>query len=368
MRSRVVVLASALGAVVTLLLLSSAIPNAAQTPKAPYRPPRMPDGHPDLSGTYDLATLTPLERPAGAKAVYTAEEAAKLEARAAEQKREGDAQLSPDRPAPPKGNGDEGLPLQYRLATGGTGGYNYGWLDPGSTYTVVNGEKRSSIIVDPPDGRIPYTPAAAQKRMAALRALFNPGQGENNDPGLEKAPDAYDNPERRPLSERCILGFASTSGPPALPDYFYNNLHQIVQTPNSVVILSEMIHDARIVRMNAEHLPKNIRLWLGDSVGHWEGDTLVVDTTNFTDKTEFMESTENLHVIERFTRVDEKTLLYRFTIDDPATYTKPWTGEYAWPAADGQIYEYACHEGNYALEDILRGARERDATAAKAVK
>jgi hypothetical protein len=366
MRNRVAVLASAL--VVVALLLSSAIPNAAQTAKAAYRPPRMPDGHPDLSGTYDLATLTPLERPAGAKAVYTAEEAAKLEAQFAEQKREGDAQLPPDRPAPPKGNGDQGLPLQYRLASGGTGGYNYGWLDPGSTYTVVNGEKRTSIIVDPPDGRIPYTPQASQKRMAALRALFNPGQGENNDPGLEKAPDAYDNPERRPLSERCILGFASTSGPPALPDYFYNNLHQIVQTPNSVMILSEMIHDARIVRMNAQHLPKNIRLWLGDSVGHWEGDTLIVDTTNFTDKTQFMGSTENLHVVERFTRVDEKTLLYRFTVDDPASYTKPWTGEYAWPAADGQIYEYACHEGNYALEDILRGARERDATAAKAVK
>jgi len=362
MKNRVLRLAGALG---TLALLLSSV-TAAQTAKAPDR--RMPDGHPDLSGTYDLATLTPVERPAGAKAAYTAAEAAKLEAQFAEQKREGDAQLSPDRPAPPKGNGDQGLPLQYRLASGGTGGYNYGWLDPGSTYTVVNGEKRTSIVVDPPDGRIPYTPEAAQQRMAAFRAQFNPGQGENNDPGLEKTPGAYDNPERRPLSERCILGFGSTSGPPALPDYFYNNLHQIVQTPNSVMILSEMIHDARIVRLNAQHLPKDIRLWLGDSVGHWEGDTLVVDTTNFTDKTQFMGSTENLHVVERFTRVDDKTLLYRFTVYDPATYTKPWTGEYAWPAVDEQIYEYACHEGNYALGDILRGARERDAVAAKAVK
>ena len=145
-----------------------------------------------------------------------------------------------------------------------------------------------------------------------------------------------------------------------LPNYFYNNLHQIVQTPDSILILTEMVHDVRIVRMNARHLPKNIRLWLGDSVGHWEGDTLVVDTTNFTPKTSFRGATENLHTIERFTRVDAKTLLYRFTIEDPATWTRAWTGEYTWPATDKNIYEYACHEGNYAMTDILKGARERD--------
>jgi len=361
-----VLLASALGVVALLL----SIPTAAQTAKTSagkYHPPRMPDGHPDLQGTYDLATLTPLERPAGTKAVYTREEAAKLEAQVAAQKEQADSPLSPDRTAPPKGNGDQGTPLQYRLATGGTGGYNYGWLDPGTTYSVVNGEKRSSIVVDPPDGHIPFMPAAARQRMATLRALFNPSQGENNDPGLEKDPGAYDDPERRTLSERCILGFGSTSGPPALPDYFYNNLHQIVQTPTSVMILSEMVHDARIIRMNEQHLPSTIRLWLGDSVGHWEGDTLVVDTTNFTDKTRFEGSTQNLHVIERFTRIDDHTLLYRFTVEDPATFSRPWTGEYSWPATDGLIYEYACHEGNYALGDILRGARQRDA-AAKAAK
>jgi hypothetical protein len=146
-----------------------------------------------------------------------------------------------------------------------------------------------------------------------------------------------------------------------LPDYFYNNLHQIVQTKDTVLILSEMVHDARIVRMNAQHLPKTIRRWMGDSVGHWEGDTLVVDTTNFTDKTRFRGSTEDLHVIERFSRVDGRTLLYRFTIEDPATWVTPWTGEYAWPATDQSIYEYACHEANYALGDILRGARTREA-------
>jgi hypothetical protein len=202
-----------------------------------------------------------------------------------------------------------------------------------------------------------------------LRARPTSDAAESNDPGLETTPGAYDDPERRPLGERCLLGFGSTSGPPALPDYFYNNLHQIVQTKDSVMILTEMVHDARIVRMNAQHVPKNIRLWLGDSVGRWEGDTLVVDTTNFTDKTRFRGSTADLHVIEYFTRVDDRTLLYRFTIDDPATWTKPWTGEYTWPATDQHIYEYACHEANYALGDILRGARLRDKEAApKAAK
>jgi hypothetical protein len=131
------------------------------------------------------------------------------------------------------------------------------------------------------------------------------------------------------------------------------------------MILTEMVHDARIIRMNAQHLPKNIRLWMGDSVGDWEGDTLIVDTTNFTNKTRFRGSTENLHVVERFTRVDSKTLLYRFTIDDPDTWSQPWTGEYTWPATDGKIFEYACHEGNYALTDILKGARLREREAAE---
>ena len=131
------------------------------------------------------------------------------------------------------------------------------------------------------------------------------------------------------------------------------------------MILTEMVHDARIVRMNAEHLPKTIRKWMGDSVGHWEGDTLVVDTTNFTDKTRFRSATENMHVIERFTRVAPNALLYRFTIEDPATWARPWTGEFTWPATTEHIYEYACHESNYALENILRGARRREADAAQ---
>ena len=315
---------------------------------------RLPDGHPDLQGTYDLATLTPIERPAGAKPTMTLEEAAKLEKDAAALKKLGDVSIKGDRPAPPKGGDGSAGPA------GNVGGYNTFWLDPGSSYTIVDGQKRTSLVVDPPDGHVPpYTPAAKQ-RVAALLSRPTSDVQETNDPGLEPA-GSYDDPERRPLGERCILGFGSTSGPPVLPDYFYNNLHQIVQTPNTVMILSEMVHDARIVRMNAPHLPKSIRRWMGDSVGHWEGDTLVVDTANFTDKTRFRGSTEDLHVIERFTRVDARTLLYRFTIDDPATWAAPWTGEYAWPATDQPIYEYACHEANYALGDILRGARTREA-------
>ena len=329
-----------------------------------YKVPRMADGHPNLQGTYDLATLTPLQRPMGAKAVLSNEEAAKLEVAMAKVKAVGDQPISGDRTAPPKG-GDGS-----RGAAGNVGGYNTGWLDLGSTYTVVNGERRTGMIIDPADGRVPsYTPEAL-KRMAANRGQTRSDQTETTDPGLETAPGAYDDPERRPLSERCILGFSSTSGPPALPDYFYNNLHQIVQTPDAIMILTEMDHDARVVHMNREHLPKSIRLWMGDSIGHWDGDTLVVDTTNFTDKTRYMGSTESLHVVERFTRVDDNTLIYRFTIEDPNTWATAWTGEYAWPATDGKIYEYACHEGNYALGDILRGARLRDKEQAnaKAVK
>jgi len=347
---------------VLLLWVTSSV--AAQVPRATAQTrqlPRTPEGHPDLQGVYDLATITPLERPEGAGPIYTREQAVKIEAAAAKLRQAGDKAIDGNRTAPPKGGDGSPGPA------GNVGGYNTGWLDPGSTLTVVGGQIRSSIVVDPPDGRVPPMTQAAKERLDRLEGGPTSDAQENtNDPGLEKEPGAYDNPERRPLGERCLLGFGSTSGPPALPDYFYNNLHQIVQTPHSIMILTEMVHDARIIRMNAQHLPKNIRLWMGDSVGHWEGDTLVVDTTNFTDKTRFHGSTENLHVVERFRRIDERTLLYRFTVEDPDTWNRSWTGEYAWPATDGKIYEYACHEGNYSLTDILKGARERDKQAADA--
>jgi len=324
-----------------------------------YSPPRTPDGRPDLQGTYDLATLTPLERPAGANAVLTPEEAARLERGAAARKEFGERPIAADRAAPPKGgDGSTG-------AAGGVGGYNSFWLDPGSSYTVVNGEKRSSLVIDPPDGRVPPLIPAARQRAAARIIRTTSDATESREPGLEP-PGSYDDPELRPLGERCLLGFGSTSGPPALPNYFYNNLHQIVQTPDYVMILTEMVHDARIIRMNAEHLPNTIRKWMGDSIGRWEGDTLVVETTNFTDKTRFRGSSENLRVIERFTRTGPNELLYRFTIEDPSTWARPWTGEYTWVRTEEKIYEYACHESNYALENILRGARRREADEAAA--
>jgi hypothetical protein len=348
------------------LILLTPVPSAGQATKASqklYTPARTPDGHPDLQGVYDLATITPLERLPGLAAVLTKEQASNLEQYEARRKGKDDAPIQGDRQLPPIG-GDKTPPKSYlevleRLGGGAVGGYNQFWLDSGSQYTVVDGQIRSSIVVDPPDGKVPPYTAGARKRIAAGRKTPTSDAGESQATGVDP-PGAYDDPELRPLSERCLLGFGSTSGPPALPDYFYNNLHQIVQTKDSIMILTEMVHDARIVRMNAQHLPKTIRKWLGDSVGHWEGDTLVVDTTNFTDKTRFHEASENLHVVERFTRVDDHRLLYRFTIDDPDTWDRPWTGEYTWPATDKPIYEYACHESNYALGDVLRGARRED--------
>ena len=198
-----------------------------------------------------------------------------------------------------------------------------------------------------------------------MRTACSAASPDANEATAAGASGAFDGPELRPLAERCLLGFGSTSGPPTLPNYFYNNLKQIVQTPTSILILIEMVHDVRVIRMNAEHLPKNIRKWMGDSVGRWEGDTLVVDTTNFTGKTQFRGSSETLHVVERFTRVDSKTLLYRFTVEDPMTWDRPWTGEYPWVATGEHLYEYACHEGNYSLANMMRGARAKEAEDAK---
>jgi hypothetical protein len=361
---------SALGVALALIALT-ALPLAGQVTNTAARSdlPRTPDGHPDLQGTYDLAMMTPLERLPGDPPFLTKEKAVALERAEAARRATDDLPSRPDRPPPPVG-GDTSPPKSFfealeKAGGGAVGGYNRFWLNQGSTYTEVDGQIRTSIVVDPPDGRLPPYNEAARKRIAAARATPTSTAHERLD-GTAQPPGAHDNPEQRPLSERCLLGFGSTSGPPALPDYFYNDLHQIVQTPDSIMILTEMVHDARIVRINAQHLPKSIRRWMGDSVGHWEGDTLVVDTTNFNDKTRFRGSTENLHVVERFTRIDDGTLLYRFTVEDPDTWDRPWTGEYTWPATNKPIYEYACHEGNYALGSVLRGARRQEAEEASA--
>jgi len=316
-----------------LMSLLAAAPLPAQKS---WSAPRTPDGHPDLQGVWTNATLTPMERPAVFAGKATVSEA---EAKAYEKS---DLETNDiDKP---------NAPLLERAGSGSgataVGGYNNLFMDRGSELARVDGVKRTSLIVDPPDGQVPAMTPEAKARNAGRMRGFN----------------SYDNVKDRPLSERCLIGFGSTSGPPMLP-VLYNNNYQIVQTPEHVMILIEMVHDARVVRMNGTHTLSNVRQWFGDSIGHWEGDTLVVDTTNFTDKTRFRGSSENLHVVERFRRVDANTILYKVTIDDPTTFSKPWTIEYPFVATAGPVYEYACHEGNYAMTDILGGARKSEAEA-----
>jgi hypothetical protein len=316
---------------------------------------RTPWGDPDLQGTWDAATLTPLERPASAagKLVLTRDEAGAI-ARAEQARNEADARPSdPNRKAPAAG--------------GGVGGYNLAFFDRGSSATMVDGQYRSSIIVDPPDGAIPPMTAAGKARDAALGGpLRRPEVVERARGAAREEPEEnFASAQARPLSERCLLGFGWTSGTPMLPNYFYNNGKQIVQTPDSILIFAEMIHEERIVRMNSQHLPPAVRAWTGDSIGHWEGDVLVIETTNFTDKTRFYGSSENLKVTERLRRVGDDAITYRFTVEDPSTWERPWTGEYTWTKNEEPLYEYACHEGNYALVDVLKGGRahEKDAAA-----
>jgi hypothetical protein len=355
MRSQRWRLAGGLVVAAALALVTSASPAGQADPKAI---PRAPDGHPDLSGTYDTATLTELERPTafGTNLFLTEEQAKRLADEEAARVHQRALPSNPNRDAPPVGgDGSTG-------AAGNVGGYNTFWIDRGTSHILVDGKFRTSIITSPENGRVPAMNAAGRARQAARFARPTSDTAEN---GGALGRGAYDDPEQRPLGERCLLGFGSTSGPPSLP-VLYNNLKQIVQTPEYVMILVEMNHDARIIPLNKPHAPQAIRKWIGDSVGHWEGDTLVVDTTNFTDKTRFRGSSENLHVIERFSMTDKDTLLYQFTVEDPETWDRPWSGEYPWPRTADNIYEYACHEGNYALGDILRGERllEKEAAAA----
>ena len=367
-------------AAAVLWLASGSLAAQATPAKAPakpaakvWTPPRTADGHPSLQGMYDVATMTPLERPAevGGRLVLTKQEAAALEEYERQRQIKNDAPLSGDRPAPPVG-GENTTPKSYlevleKFGGGVVGGYNNFWLAGGTQMITVDGEKRSSIVIDPPDGKIPPMKPEARRRNMALRAgAVAPDAGETA--AASGPPGAFDGPELRPLAERCLLGFGSTSGPPALPNYFYNNLKQIVQTPTRVLILNEMVHDARVIRIGGQHVPSHIRSWMGDSVGRWEGDTLVVDTTNFTTKTQFQGSSDQLHVVERFRRVDANTILYRFTIEDPSTWDRSWTGEYPWVATKENLYEYACHEGNYSLANMLHGARIKEAEDAAAKK
>ena len=308
-----------------------AVPVAAQTAKAKSSAVPRIDGHPDLSGIWTNATVTPVERPAqfAGKPTLTDAEAAVFENALTQDLKDEDG----------KSDG----PLIRAAGSSGTGGYNALFIDRGSQMDRIDGVKRSSLIVDPPDGKIPpVTEAARARRAKEMRNFFN-----------------YDDVKNRPLSERCIIGFGSTSGPPMMP-VLYNNTYEFVQTKDSIMIVVEMVHDIRVIRMNGTHPPSNVRTLLGDSIGHWEGDTLVVDTTNFRPDASFMGASENLHVIERFERANPDTILYKVTIDDPSTFSKQWTMEFPFNATKGPVYEYACHEGNYAMTDIMGGAREME--------
>ncbi|MCZ6616585.1 MAG: hypothetical protein O7E57_00525 [Gammaproteobacteria bacterium] len=316
---------------------------------------RTASGKPDLSGTYDAATLTPLERPEefGDNLYLTQEKAAEIVKRQQDRVAER-AQISdPNREAPP--DGGDGSPG----AAGNVGGYNNFWLDVGTDTFSVDGKFRTSIIVEPKNGRMPPMTDVGTARLAKLFAGF---RRENTGTAWwldEEGPGPYDNMEQRHTAERCLLGF--TGAAPTVPSA-YNNFKRIVQTEDHVMILIEMVHDARIVRMNSEHIPAGEKKWLGDSIGWWEDDTLVIDTTNFHPLAGRRGSSDTNHVVERLTMQDDGNVLYRFTVEDPAIWTQPWTGEYIWKADEGKVYEYACHEGNYSFGNIMRGARmlERD--------
>jgi hypothetical protein len=311
---------------------------AKEIPKN-WTPARTPDGQPDLQGIWDAASMTPLERPKelGTKAYYTAAEAA-----AYEQARSHD--LDRDRR-------DGGNKTDVARA------YNDGWFDRGNR---LGRNLRSSRVIDPPDGRFPPFTPEAQKRFDQVKAYV--------------AEHPADGPESRPLFDRCLL--FSQSGPPIIPGN-YNNLYEIVQTPTSVTIFSEMAHQARTVPLDTrERLPQSVTQWMGDSWGHFEGNTLVVETTNvryndmshFGTQYDYGMTDQNLKVVERFTRAAPDLMLYQATVTDPTVYTKPWTIEIPMDKAEGPIFEYACHEGNYGLAGILAGERAREKKAAEQTK
>jgi hypothetical protein len=296
------------------------------------------DGQPDLEGIWDYSTLTPLERPSqlAGKAFFTEEEAAKYEKdllqNTNKDRRDGSAQSDLSR------------------------AYNDSWYE----YGTISKNRRTSLVIDPPDGKIPAWTPEAQRREDARPNWYNSYNHRDS-----AGPDRADSWEDRNLSERCL-----SRGMPRLPSS-YNNVLQIVQTSDTVAILAEMVHEVRIIPLDGHaHIDTNIRQWLGDSRGHWEGDTLVVDTTNFNDKIIrnifncCKGSSTNLHVIERFKRTDATTITYQYTVDDPSTFVRPWTVELLFEKVKGPVFEYACHEGNFeTMTNILKGAREAEKNA-----
>lgn len=328
--------------------------------------PRTADGKPNFSGTYNAATLTPLERPAKyANQVFLTEaDVNKIADAERALMKKGSAPSLGIRSAPAVG-GDALVGFEDRrqeaeaLGAGNVGGYNTFWFDRGEGAFAINGKFRTSIITDPPNGRRPPMRPTAAAAYTEYVANFMRNDGTAWWLGGQ-GPGPYDDPELRPPAERCLLGFVG--GPPTLPS-LYNNFVRIVQTQQNVMIMNEMIHDARIVRLNAEHANAEFRSWLGDSIGWWEQDTLVIETTNFRDHTGLDGASRSLTVTERLAVLEEGNLQYSFTVDDPNVWTSTWSGDYVWAKSNEHIFEYACHEGNYALGGIMRGARILEADA-----
>ena len=341
-------------AAVAVVALASVRAAEAQS-NASWTVPRTADGQPDLRGVWDFRTLTPLQRPEerADQAVLTAEQVAEIEA--ASVRRAAQADLPSDVRTEP-------LPAGQNV-----GGYNNFWFDRGAG---VVGDRRTSLIIEPRDGRVPPLRHDARHQIGSL------GDDLPSDrPIRYRAGGAgVDDPEDRGLAERCILGF--NSGPPMLPGGYNQNM-QLFQTPDHVVILNEMVHDSRIIPLDGRpHLPGDLRQWMGDGRGYWEGDTLVVETMNFTDKTASfnpsvmvaMGNGTNLRLIERFTRVDEDILSYEYSVYDRTTFTRSFSAEIPMRRGAAPLFEYACHEGNYGLLNILRGARDDELAAAATSK
>jgi hypothetical protein len=308
-----------------LVFLGALAVAAGQTASKSWTPPRTPDGQPDLQGIWNTATLTPLQRPANlaGQEFFSEQEVEAFE-------KESLTGVDADRR-------DGGAGADVGRA------YNEFWRDRGRVVPT----RRTSLIIDPPDGRVPALTPEAQKRNSARAEARR----------LRPA----DGPEDRSLAERCVA--VSNAGPPMMPAN-YNSNYQILQSPGYVVILSEQIHDARVIPTDGRpHAPANVRQYLGDSRGRWEGDTLVVETTNFTDETAFQGSGPGMRLIERFTRTAPETIVYEFTVDDPASFVRPWTAQMFMTRTDELLYEYACHEGNYGIEGVLAGFRAAERAA-----
>ena len=359
-RGLVITLGAAMFATPLVVLAQQARPAAA------YKAPRNAFGQPDLGGYWTNATLTAQARPAeyGNRLVHTPDEVRRLEGGIQQSIAAGNRSTDPNAPPP--------------VAGVDPGGYNRGWLDPGSAVMRVGGQPRTSLLTTP-DGQVPARrggAGAGAGRGAAIGALAAGRGVAGRGAGVAAAGRGggaallaagrggqYDNPENRPNGERCLISFGRNGGPPMFPNNFYNNNYQFIQSRDTIAIEVEMVHDVRLVHMNAKHRTDGVRPWFGDSVGRWDGETLVVETTNIPQTQAYNGSWQNLKVTEKFTRVARDRVRYQFTVEDPTLWDAAWGGEYEFAALNGKLEEYACHEGNYALEDVLSGARAAEVTA-----